>query len=189
MRSSPAVRTARGCERRLLAQNRRVKLLERGARLDSQLVDEHAAGFLVGAERFGLAPRAVEREHQLAAEPLAERILLDEPLELSDELGCRATFEIGLDSLFEGSRPKLLEAGDLGLGERLESEVGKRRSSPERERLPELLVASLGLERPCPGNEPLELVDVDLLGGDVQEIAGRLGDDHFRAERSCAAAR
>ena len=38
-----------GLENRLLAQNRRVKLLEGGARLDSQLVDEHATGFLVGA--------------------------------------------------------------------------------------------------------------------------------------------
>ena len=148
-------------QRGFLAQDRCVELLERRARLDPQLVDERAAGFLIGAKRLGLAPRPVEREHQLAAEPLAERILLDEALQLADELGCRATFEIGLDSIFEGRRAKLFEAGDLGFGERLEGEVGKWGAAPQPERFAKLLAASFELERPRPGNESLELIEVD----------------------------
>ena len=51
--------------------------------LDADLLDEHAARVAVGLERLGLAPAAVEREHQLAGEPLARRVLGDEPPQLA----------------------------------------------------------------------------------------------------------
>ena len=63
-----------------------MKLLKRGRRLDPQLVDQQRRVSWYTRKRFGLAARAVEGEHQLATEPLAERILLDEPFELPDEL-------------------------------------------------------------------------------------------------------
>ncbi len=53
-------------EASLLPENRRVELLERRARLDSEPFDECSPRLLVRLERFGLPPRTVERQHQLA---------------------------------------------------------------------------------------------------------------------------
>ena len=89
----------------------------------------------VGLERLGLAPAAVEREHQLAGEPLARRVLGDEPPQLADDLGVAAGGEVGLDAQLERGQPLLLEPRDLGLRERLERQVGERRPAPQRERL------------------------------------------------------
>ena len=81
--------------------------------------------------------RAVEGEHQLGAEALPERVLADQQLELGDELGTRAEREIRLDPLLQGLDPELLEPRDLGLRPGLVGELGQRRPSPERERLPQ----------------------------------------------------
>ena len=51
----------------------------------------------VGLERLGLAPGAVEREHLLAAQPLAQRMLADERLELAGDLGVAAAGEVRVD--------------------------------------------------------------------------------------------
>ena len=45
------------------------------ARIEAQLLRECATGPLVGVERVGLAARAIQREHQLAAKPLAPWVL------------------------------------------------------------------------------------------------------------------
>ena len=76
---------------------------------------------LIGLERLGLAPRAVEREHQLAAERLAQRVLADERLELADHVAVPPELEIGVDALPQRDEPELLEAADLRLREVLEA--------------------------------------------------------------------
>ena len=90
-----------------------MKLLQAGARIDPELVDEHTPPRLVGLQRFRLAARAVEREHQLAAQPLAEGISRQERFQLGDEIGQRAEREIGLDPVLDRGDAKLLEASDL----------------------------------------------------------------------------
>jgi hypothetical protein len=50
-----------------------------------------------------LPARAIEREHQLRAKTLAQRMLANESLELGDELRMAAEREVGLDPLAEGS--------------------------------------------------------------------------------------
>ena len=77
----------REVERCVLAEDRALQLLQLAPRLDPQLVDEHAARVLVRGERLCLPPGAVEREHELAAQPLAQRGRRDERLELADEVG------------------------------------------------------------------------------------------------------
>ena len=47
------------------------------------------------------APEAVEGEHLLTPQPLAERMASDERLELARELGVAAEREIGVDPLLE----------------------------------------------------------------------------------------
>ena len=121
-------------QRGLLAQDRRVQLLQGRRRLDTQLVDEHLARVLVGLERLRLAPASVEREHELAARALAKRVLADERLELADELGGATELELRLDPLLDRRQAKLLEPRRLVLGERLVREVGERRAAPELKR-------------------------------------------------------
>ncbi len=67
-------------EPRILAENRAVQLLKRRAGLDPELVDENTPRVVVDLERFGLPARPVEREHQVAAKPLAKRMLVGEGL-------------------------------------------------------------------------------------------------------------
>ena len=58
--------------------------------LDADLLDERAPRLAVDLERLGLAPAAIEREHQLPGEPLAVAVLGDELLQLADERGVAA---------------------------------------------------------------------------------------------------
>ena len=90
---------------------------------------------VIRRERIGLTARAIEREHELAREPLAKRVLARRGLELPDELGIRTELELGRDALLERPEPQLLEPVDLGLGELLQLRVRERRAAPERERL------------------------------------------------------
>ena len=91
-------------ERVVLAQDRCLELSELGPRVETELLDERLAGIAVRGERVGLASGAVEREHELPAWPLAQRLRLDERLELGDELGVACEREVGVDPLLERDR-------------------------------------------------------------------------------------
>ena len=82
-------------------------------------------------------PAAVEREHQLTAQPLAQRVLADERLELAGDLGVPSAGEVGLDPRAEAAEAQIVEPRDLGLGEALVGDVGQRRPAPELERVPQ----------------------------------------------------
>ena len=112
-------------------------LPQRGPGVDAELVDQRPAGVVERRERVRLAAGVVEREHQLRAEPLAQRMAGDLRLELADQLGAAAQREIGLDPVLERRQPLLLEPRDLRLRERLVGHVGQRRAAPDRERLPQ----------------------------------------------------
>ena len=96
----PAVAT-RGtrADRRVLAQDPRLQVLQAPARLDAELADERAARVLVGLERLRLAARAVEGLHQQLTRPLAQRLLGDERLELRDDVGVPPELGVGTDPL------------------------------------------------------------------------------------------
>ena len=141
-----------------------MKLPQRGARLDAEPVHERDARGLVDLERLGLPARAVQGEHQLGAEMLAERIGACESVELADQLRVAAVGEIALDPLLETGEAKLLQACDLGFGEAPVGEVGQRVSSPERERLRRLPVVP----------QELETAEIELLRPEPQQISARL---------------
>ena len=129
---------------RVLAKDRLLELVQRRARLDAELVDEQPARLAIDLERLGLSTGAVERSHERRAQPLAQRMLADEHLELGDELGVAAEREVGFDAPLERAQAELFEAADLGLRERLVGEVGERRPAPEAERVAEPLRRELG---------------------------------------------
>ncbi len=162
-----------------------LELAERCARLDPELVDERPTGGLVGLERVGLATAAVERQHQLSAQPLAKWVVVDELFELGDQLGARPEEEPGLDQVLERRGAKLFEPSRLERGERLEGEVGERLPAPQSECLLELLDAILPLRGTALARQPLEASEVDLLGRDVQEVPAAVRDEDSRSQ--CAA--
>ena len=177
-------RARRRLERRILVEDAPLELAQRGARLEAQLLHQHAPTLPKGFERVGLSAGAVEREHQLAAQPFTERLLDEESLDLSDELGVAAEREVGADAVLEGGEPQLLEAPALCGGEFVVGEVDERRASPQRERLAEKAGGVGGVV--CPGGrreERLEAARVDLGGTDLQLVSRRPGQQSVTSEQ------
>ena len=71
----------------VLREYRPLKLAEPLARLDAKLPDQCPAGVLVGLQRVRLTLRAVQRQHQLRAQPLPVGVIADQRLELPHHLG------------------------------------------------------------------------------------------------------
>jgi hypothetical protein len=86
-------------------------------------------------QRLALPSRAIEREHQLPAETLAEGMLGDQHFELADQVPVAAEREISLGPLLQCDKPPLLEARNLVLSEVFEGEVCERGPAPDVERV------------------------------------------------------
>ena len=170
-------------ERRFLLEDRLLERAQLFARLEPELVHQHASRVLVRLECVCLPPGAVERQHQLRSKAFPQRMLLDELLQLAGQVASGAQLEVGVDALLERRESRLLQAADLIAGERLEGEVLERRSSPERQRGAELLGPLARLGPAGLRGEPLEARQVESLRVDTQHISGRLGDDQLRTDR------
>ena len=86
-------------------------------RVDAELVGQPAPELAVGGQRLGLAAAPVEREHPLPAQPLAQRMGGDQPVQLAGHSGVVTAGQIGLHQVFDGGQPRLSQPGHLGLGE------------------------------------------------------------------------
>jgi hypothetical protein len=133
------------------------------ARLEAQLPEQARTRSPVHVERLGLPARSVEREHELGGEALAQRVLVDERLELRNELRVPALGQIAREAAFERRKPQFLEPLDLGLRERLECEIAQRGPAPQLERLAIAL----------PLDQAHEAMEVELPRLHPQHIAGR----------------
>ena len=131
-----ATGAAGACEVGVLGENGLVQLTQLGSRLEPELLDQQLARAPVDLERLGLAATAVERQHQLALKPLAQRFLHDRRLQLADQVVVSANGKLRLDPSLESNQPPLLEPSGLGLDEGLVGHIGKRRPAPQPERLP-----------------------------------------------------
>lgn len=89
-----------------------------------------------------------------------------------------AEVEIGVDPVAEGGEMQFVQTSDLGLREVVERELRERRAPPQCERFPEKLPPLVGREVPRVSKRALEAIRIDLIRGDLQEIAGRLGHQH-----------
>ena len=165
-----------------MPQDLRLETLELRPRLDPELVDEAAARGLVGVEGLGLAAGSVEREHQLPAEGLAQRMLAHERLQLADDVAVAPQLQVGVDPLLERHEPELLEPSDLRLRELLERELGERGAAPEVERAPEQRAPLLGARSAGVAKHELEAASVDASGVDAQDVARRTRLQDVRPE-------
>ena len=127
-----------GARKRLvLGEDRLLELLELRAGLEAELGDERLARVRVRVERVRLTPGAVEREHQLCAQPLAQRVRSNERRELADQLRVPPAGEVGVDPRLECCEPLLLELAARPGGERARSRdrraAGRARARAPRE--------------------------------------------------------
>ena len=98
---------------RLLADDLPREALKILARPEAEIVFQVAPRSLVDLEGLDMATRAIERDHELRDEVLAIRCLLDQPAQLSHELGMAAKGKFRVDADLERPRAKLVQA--LGL--------------------------------------------------------------------------
>ena len=137
------------------------------SRLDPDLLDQRRAGLAIGLEGLRLPTRSVEREHPLGMQVLTQRIRGDERVELADHLGVPPGREVGVDRGLRRPQPQLLEAADLGGGERLVGDVLQRVTVPERQRVARAVLL----------HEPFCTRGVHLVVAQVERVAAAVGDD------------
>ena len=69
----------------------------------------------------------------------------DQLFELADDIGVTGDLEVSLQTALEALEPKLLQSGDLVLGEARVRHIGERRPTPETKRLGEDLCRDVRL--------------------------------------------
>ena len=177
-----ALDAGRRAERLVLSEDRLLELPELVGGIDPELLDEHPADVLVRLERLGLPAAAVQREHQLRAGPLPVRLGRDERLEVGDNVEVPPERELRVDELLPRRELQLLEPRDLRARERLERQIGERRPAEERQCIPQLLGALGRWSVAALHDLPLEAHGVDLLGREVERIAGGQRRNRLAAE-------
>ncbi len=166
----------------VLGEDRLLQPLQPDARLDAQLVDQGAARAPVGAQGVGLAARAVQGEHQLAVQVLAQGVAADEALQLADHLAVAPERQVRLDAGLERGQAQLVDPDQLRPGVGLlvagGADVGQRRAAPQPQGLAQEpggpLRVGLGERLPPLHSQPLELVQVELVGTDLDHVTGVL---------------
>ena len=97
-------------------------------------VDQRLIRAAVGLERLGLAPAAIEREHLLAAQPLAQRMLARRAPRARDHLGIRPQARsASIRSL--STRAADPRAARSRAARSARRDVRQRRATPQRQRL------------------------------------------------------
>ena len=89
-----------------MVENRLLEPLERLRRLEAELAEQALPQGRIGGERVRLATAAVERQHQLLVQALAQGLAPHELLQLGDELVVAAERHIGRNPVLE-HRPLL----------------------------------------------------------------------------------
>jgi hypothetical protein len=117
-------------ERRIVVEDLLLEPPQLRPPLEPELVVQPPAAGAIGGERVGLASGSVQREHQLAEEPLPVRVLGDQRLQLADQLALAAKGQIGVDPVLERRQARLLQPCDLAPRERLVRQVGERLTPP-----------------------------------------------------------
>jgi hypothetical protein len=121
--------------RRIVFEDCALQLAKCGRRLQAELVREHPSRLTERLERLRLTAGAVEGEYELAAEPLAERVLGDERRKLTDEIRMATELQLGVDAVLEHGEAHLVEPSRLDLHEREVGGIGEGTSAPKPQRL------------------------------------------------------
>ncbi len=137
-------RRPRRGQRRIAGQDARLQVAQFAAGLHAQLVDQHAAGALVGGERLGLPPAAVQRQHELGVEPLPPRVVQRQLGQLTDQLGVPALGQAGVHPPLLGLHPERIQPRHLGRDQDVRRHVHQRAAAPQGQRLAEHIPGRFG---------------------------------------------
>jgi hypothetical protein len=160
-----------------LLQDRALQLLQSPARFQTQLVAQQPADLRIDRERVGLAPDAIQREHQLATQPFLKRFCGDQRLKVRDQLIAIADREVSVDPFHHRQHPELLEPADLRLDKFHPGDVRQRRAAPAPQRRPQPGRGAHRItsgQQPAPiAQHPFELSRVKLLRRDAEHVPAR----------------
>jgi hypothetical protein len=117
-------------ERWVVGEDGCVQALQWLAGVDAELAGEQVADAPVGGERLGLPAAAVQRQHELAVQPLPQRMLAGQLFQLAGERVVPAQRQVGVDPRLQRGQPQLLQPGRLGPGERVVGQIGQHRATP-----------------------------------------------------------
>ena len=95
----------------VLRQDGCVQAPQRFAGIDAELTGEQVAGTPVGGQRLGLPPAAIQRQHQLAVQPLPQRILGGQLFQLAGEGVVPAKRQISIDPRLQRRRAAVPPGG------------------------------------------------------------------------------
>lgn len=156
-----------------------MELLHGRGRLHAELVDQHAAQSLIDLQGLVAAAGAVQRHHEMGMEPLVERMLRHQHLQLTDQLAVAAQFQVGGDAQFQGAQPLLLHPGHVRGQDLARRHVGQRGPAPQRQCLAEPVRGAGGVAlvegRAALVRQPFEPQQVTAFRRDVQQIPGDPG--------------
>ena len=157
-----------------------MQVLQRFPGVDTELTGEQVTRPPVGGERFGLPAAPVQRQHELAVQPLPQRILVGQLLQLGGERVVPAKRQIRIDPRLQRGEPQFLQAGCLRPDERVVGQVGQHATAPQPQRLaqrPGGFGVPARVQRGPPGGEPvLELRRVQVLTVHAQQVTVVPGD-------------
>ena len=166
-----------GGQVRILGEDHVLELAQLRPRLEPELAHHAVAAGAHRLERFCLASRPVQGDHQVGAQPLPQWMLADEALQLSDEVGIPPPRQVGGQAFLDRFETQLLESGDLPVGEVVEPMLRQHIPAPECQRLVQISGCAFGVvateSRPRSLKETLEAPCVDRQRVDLQRIAGR----------------
>ncbi len=174
---------------RILIQDGGLQLAQIGPRLDPQLLRQYASGALERRQRVALPAAAIQREHQLTPEPLAERMRGHERLEFGNQLGRSARGQVGVDPVLEGDDAHLVQPTRLGRAGLDVVETPVRAISPQIQRLTKgggrALIPAMQLIG-TPPSQHLELRCIQLDAPQLEPVAIADRDQHrgWRAGRT-----
>ena len=168
-----------------MLEDRLLERAQRRGRGEPELGGQAAAVVVVGGERLGLAVAAIQREHLLAAQALAQGLLGDELGELVNQDGVAAEREVGVDAVLGRAQPAVVEPRRGRRDRFLVREVRQGGAAPERERVAQQRggrrCVAVGQRCPPARREDLELGGVDRAR--EQRVAVPAGDELVLAER------
>ena len=98
---------------RVVGEHGGVQALQRLAGIDAELPGEQVADPPVGGQRVGLPAAPVQRQHELAVQPLPQRMPGDQLLQLGGQRVVPAQRQVRVDPGLDRGQPQLLQAGRL----------------------------------------------------------------------------
>jgi hypothetical protein len=159
------------------------QLLQFPPGIHAELVGQGGAGPLVGGQRLGAPPGAVQRPHQQQPPLLPQRLVGQQPAQLGDHLAVPPAGDPGFKLQLGGGQPQLVQPFGLGLHVRRRRDVGQRGATPQRQRLGQQprgrLRVAAGQHLPALAEQRREPVHVQVVRADQQLVARRPGPDHL----------